>query len=1065
MKKFSFLLFLFLSALCFTPSLYGQSIRTEFGKNRIQYHDDFNKWWEYETENFIVYWYGKGRNVAQSAIQIAEYSHSDIQDIVEHRINDKIEIIVYTDLSDLLQSNIGTEETFETRNDETKVIGSRIFVYFDGNHQNLKRQIKNGIAHVYINSMYAPNGLQSIIESDPELDIPKWYQKGFISYAGSQWDPYIEDEIRDIWSLDKKRFKDFDCLSRDYPRLAGHTFWHYLETKFGKTSITTLLYLMRLRNDLDENIEFVFGFDMKKLKKDWSRYYDQKFSNERDYIPFPEDEKINLGFKKYFPKSHFSLSPDGQSLIYAVNQQGKFQIVLYDLNTAEKTTIMKYGSKNAVQETDYNYPMVAWSPYSPEITIAYENRDVITLRKVDLTNGSYQEQTIPENLQRIYSIDYISEDEYLFSGVENGFSDLYTYHSRYRRVTTITEDYHDDIDASYVQLGEQYGILFSSNRTESQILKERIDTILPTSNFDIYFLPLDGEFALKLTNTPNRNEKQPRLINDNLLTYLDDHNGMKNRWILDLNSRRGAYLNSDYSRNIINHEAISQNGTYVFQVYNNAAYETYISQPDLRKIFNSDINSSAPGNTINQSDNVQTTLLNRQLVQSKYDDPEELEPLESNADYKIVNRNYQRIPGANKNRKVIKFIPARAVASRRQFKIEQVITKVDNEVLFDGLETTAIDNEIEAQPTGFLIQGIAKDIFEDFEVSLGARFPTDFRGSEFFAYVDDKRKRIDRRYAIYHRQKGSELFGERLREQSLVGLYRLSYPFDTYTSLRGTASLRIDKTFLLNRNPAAVEFGQSNEQRISLKGEYIFDNTLNIDLNLRHGTKYKAYIQAINRFDLSIQNGFDFDLSRGFATIIGFDARHYIPFLQNSIIALRASGASSFGSEKMLYTIGGTDGWITPKYNQDIPVPANTNFAFKTLAPNLRGFDHNIRNGHNYLIGSAELRIPIIKYFSRSELRSKFLRNIQLTAFFDTGSAWHGLLPSSSENDVINTATVTGPGILVQVDLDRSTFVYGYGFGARIQLLGHYIRGDYAWGVESGLINDPKFTISLGTEF
>ena len=183
--------------------LSSQSIRTEFGKNRIQYHDDFSKWWEYETENFIVYWYGKGRNIAQASVQIAESVHGQIQDIVEHRINDKIEIIVYTDLSDLLQSNIGTEETFETRHDEVKVIGSRIFVYFDGNHRNLQNDIKNGIAHVYVNSMYAPNGLQSVIQSDPDLNLPKWYQKGFVSYAGSQWNPYIEDELREVWSQKK----------------------------------------------------------------------------------------------------------------------------------------------------------------------------------------------------------------------------------------------------------------------------------------------------------------------------------------------------------------------------------------------------------------------------------------------------------------------------------------------------------------------------------------------------------------------------------------------------------------------------------------------------------------------------------------------------------------------------------------------------------------------------------------------------------------------------------------------------------------------------------------------
>ena len=120
----------------------AQSINTEFGKNRVQYHDDFTNWWEYETENFITYWYGKARFVAQPTLQIAEMDHDEIQRVLEHRINDKIEILVYVDISDLKQSNIGTEETFVSKTGETKIVGNRMFMYFDGNHQYLRDKIR-----------------------------------------------------------------------------------------------------------------------------------------------------------------------------------------------------------------------------------------------------------------------------------------------------------------------------------------------------------------------------------------------------------------------------------------------------------------------------------------------------------------------------------------------------------------------------------------------------------------------------------------------------------------------------------------------------------------------------------------------------------------------------------------------------------------------------------------------------------------------------------------------------------------------------------------------------------
>ena len=120
MKNFLQGILLSLAFVICLADITAQQIQTEFGKNRVQYTDDMYKWWMYETQNFIVYWYGKGRNIAESAVQIAEYAHPDIQNLVEHRINDKIEIVVYTDASDLLQSNIGNEETLETLDATTK---------------------------------------------------------------------------------------------------------------------------------------------------------------------------------------------------------------------------------------------------------------------------------------------------------------------------------------------------------------------------------------------------------------------------------------------------------------------------------------------------------------------------------------------------------------------------------------------------------------------------------------------------------------------------------------------------------------------------------------------------------------------------------------------------------------------------------------------------------------------------------------------------------------------------------------------------------------------------------
>lgn len=1060
-----------LLAICHT--LDSQSIRTEYGKNRVQYHDDFDKWWMYETENFIVYWYGKGRNIAQSAIQIAEYVHPNIQNFVEHRINDKIEIIVYTDISDLRQSNIGNEETFETRTETTKVVGSRMFVYFDGNHRNLELHIKEGIAQIYLNAMYSNGSLQEIIDSDPDLKIPSWYREGFVSYTESAWNPLIEDELRDLWKIRKGKFQKFDRMANTHPRVAGHAMWHYIANEYGRTSITTLLYLMRLRNDFNENIEFVFGFDFKKLKKDWTNYYKNLFDNEGNFVELDSEEKISLGYKKWFPKSTYKISPSGDELIYVVNQYGKYQVVLRDVETGEQETVFRYGSKNKVQQPDYSYPIVAWHPTRKEITLCYEHRDLIMLRKIDLLSGDVAEQSIPENFQHIYNIDYISDDEYFLNAATDGYSDLYVYRARSRQHDQITDDFYDDIDASYVQLGEQWGILWSSNRPSSTITPERLDTILPVAHFDLFFLPFNSDFALRLTNTPDVSELQPRLANGHYLTFLKNTTGINNRWIIDLNSRRSAYINSNYPRNIINHDAVKNSNLHVFQTYNEGAYQTYVNEPNWNQSATPTYTSTATDlpeivqQTVESNPELEQEINKPIGFKSKFPDPENIEPLESNAKFNFIKRNYVETFGQDDSeQKVIEFIPARAVASRRQFKLEEFITRMDNEVLFEGLESYAdMENQTQVQETGLLLKGVTKDIFEDFKIEAGVRIPTDFRGSEFFTILDDRRKRIDKRYAVYRKQKTNPLAGsnQRVRDVTWIGLHRWSYPFDTYKSVRATGQIRVDQSFFLHSDAFARDTPGFNEKRASLKLEYIYDNTLDIDLNIRHGTRYKGYIELINRFDLEVGNEFSFDPSRGFTAVVGFDARHYQPILRNSILALRAAASSSFGSDKILYFVGGTDGWVTPKFEENTPVPQNSTFAYKTIAPNLRGFNHNVRNGRSFFLASAELRIPFFKYLSARELKSKFLRNIQIVAFTDFGSAWHGLIPTT-ENSPTNQTTVTAPRVEVTLDLDKSIFAYSYGLGARISLLGYFVRADYAWGVDGGLLK-PKLHISLGTDF
>ncbi len=1059
----------------------AQSIETAFGKNRVQFHNDFSKWDKYETENFIIHWYGKARNVARLVIPIAEYYHRDVQSIMEHRINDKIQIIVYLHITDNKQSNIGNDDVWTSRADETTVIGNKMFVYFDGNHQNLKLQIKRGIAGVYLHSMLFGANFQELMQGSIQAEVPDWYKEGIIAYVGSPWDGFIEDELRDIFARDEK-YLDFKKLAEDHPRAAGHSLWHFISEYYSPSAIPNLLYLTKISRDLQESFIYVLSENEASVFDAWTRYYRDYFNSEKNrYVPLPDESELKLKNKDYVPVSLIRLSPDGRFLAYAYNEIGKYRVVVRDLESGDEKVVFKFGHKNAVQEADYNYPLLTWHPDNQTITIAYEHRAIIRLRKIDILNDEYEEQTMPEMIQRVYSLSYLDDVHYIISTSINGFSNIGKYNARFRTYEAITDDFYNDLDAHVADYNGQKGVLFSSNRPNNDTHAESLDTILPMDKFDIFFYELsdNNKILQRLTNNAEENSRHPFLTSKGKVAFVGERSGMLNTYVIDPVSERN-YSVTNLDRNIILHHTNPGSDQHVVMMYNNGAYRVYNEMRDWDKAIRT---TPTPLKRSISQDEVLIPLIDEVEEEEEikegykfvagFDDPEFIPELKDEKSNDIFVRNLFPTSEilADGKREVIGFNSARVTASRLTFRVDEISTKVDNEVLFEGLESfIGNPDQLNINPLGILLKGTIKDLLEDYVIEAGVRFPTSFDGSEYYLIFDDKKKLIDRRYALYRRVNtdfsDDRVFPtQRSKKNSLLGMYQVKYPFDIYRSIRATGTLRFDKLFFQSSENQSFQEPLINEKRLGLRLEYVFDNTIDIEENLRHGTRYKAYVEAINRFNFELVDGFNVSPSEGFTTIVGFDVRHYIPVLKHSIIALRGAGATSFGSEKMMYFLGGVNGWVIQRFDENIPTPMDDNFAYKTAAVQMRGFNFNIRNGSTFALINTEFRLPLFKYFYGRNLRSNFMRNFQLVAFFDAGTAWHGISPFSPDNP-INTQTIESPPtVTVRIDYFRDPLVMGYGFGVRAKLFGYSLKLDYAWGIETRRVQKPIFYLALGTDF
>ena len=161
----------------------------KFGQNRVQYKDFIFSY--YESDNFITHFYQGGQDIAKYVIKSAEDNSEEISKLLDFRYKKKIDIIVYNNINELNQTNIGIYEPGQNPGGTTKIPDSKIFIYFNGNHQHLDKQIREGIAKIYMDKMVLGTGFAEVIQNAVLLNLPDWYKLGLIQYIGQNWSSFL----------------------------------------------------------------------------------------------------------------------------------------------------------------------------------------------------------------------------------------------------------------------------------------------------------------------------------------------------------------------------------------------------------------------------------------------------------------------------------------------------------------------------------------------------------------------------------------------------------------------------------------------------------------------------------------------------------------------------------------------------------------------------------------------------------------------------------------------------------------------------------------------------------
>ncbi len=1099
---FTFLFFILITSAAYSQFYNG--LQNEFGKNRIQFQK-FD-WQFYRFDKFDVYFYTNGTELAKYVAESAVKNLDLVETSLDFTLEDRIEIIVYNKQSDFVQSNAGIGTSESNIGGTAKIVGSKMFVYFDEDHKNIDAQIKTGLAEILLNQWLYGGSWRDRVRSSTVLNLPDWYIKGLVNYLGQGWNPKIEDKTKD--GILNGKFTKFNNLSNTDAITAGHSMWNYIAESYGKEVIPNLVYMSQISRNVESGFLFVFGVTLKDFINDWNNYYLIKYklleqkSEQNNYSKIKGIKRL----KKQQLLSDMKVSPDGKFIAYSTNELGRYKVFIYDYARHKSKRIFKGGIK-LERTNDYSFPLIAWHPSSQRMAFVTENKGEVILHYYLSETKEIESRPPLFYFEKILSIDYMPDGKsFLLSAVKNGQTDIFIYNIISNKINNITNDVYDDVNPCVIPKNNK--IIFSSNRFNDS-LKELLPYNRNFSNnkYDLYAYQLSSKQnnLINITNTPLLNETNSQFIGNEFFTYLSNNNGVTNRYIAQIDSGL-AYVDtiehynyflkgfkvSNYSRNIIGQNFSNYSNKYSDWFLLNGRIRFRVSDYSLDNYYSLNKNNQSLISTVTTNnnssgiDNDKIGNLNQlkqiQIFKQNSNNNSSIKnPIDYNnyqfEDDKVVKQNSNStvkldIPKETKTDNEInkqtnvtdplaqKFKLPKQLNYFRYFTVDQVVSQFNNN-FSNNVYQKFTGNEVFFNPSlnGLFKIGLS-DLFEDYRITGGFRLATDLKSNEFLLSYEDRHKRWDKQLSFYRQSlpTSGNINSPKVLTHTLS--YSLKYPFSEVFSWRTSFSGRADRSSYLATDDRTLNKKNEFDYWANAKTELIFDNTIPKMINILYNTRAKIFGEYYNQIN---------SLSKNLG-VIGIDIRHYQKIHKNFIWASRFAASSSFGSQKLVYYLGAVDNWANisknPTFNNSVPINNDSSYAFQTIATNMRGFNQNIRNGNNFAVLNNELRFPIFNYIFNRPIRSDFFTNLQIVTFYDIGSAWIGKNPINA-NEEYNTEVIPTPQNQISVTLvsSRQPIVYGYGWGLRSRLFGYFVRADWAWGNADGVRNPRIFYLSLTSDF
>ncbi len=547
-----------------------------FGQNKMRYKS--LKFSVYETPHFNLHYYLKNDSLVRWLAKESEVWYELHQQVFRDTFLRKNPIILYANHPEFQQTTTVQGEISVGTGGVTEAFKTRVVMPVMQTNNQTRHVLGHELVHAFQYRVLMEGGDSTRLENIG--NIPLWMVEGMAEYFSigkkdaftAMWmrDAYLNNDIPSLRAMTEN-------MNRYFPYRYGQAFWSYIGSTYGDTVIMPLFKATAMYG-YEMGIRRVFGYDAQTLSNLW------KNSMENAYRSLPIDTAakpvgrsiINTGNSGRMNVSP-AISPDGKHIAF-LSEKSLFSIDLFLADAETGGNIRKLSSKLTNEDID-EYSFIessgAFSPDSRKFAFSVFSRGKNRLMIVDVQTGKQLMLEAMGDISEFANIAWSPDGETVaFSGLKNGYSDIYLYNVATKVLTQLIDDGYSDYQPAFSRDGKK--IVFSTDRVSLQSDSRSVDIPMNIAVVDIETKAITNIDVFQGANNLN-----PQFsADDNQIYFLSNSDGFRNMYRYTLADGKVERLTqyftgisgiTEYSPAL----SLSANGDVLYSYFRNNGYSLY----------------------------------------------------------------------------------------------------------------------------------------------------------------------------------------------------------------------------------------------------------------------------------------------------------------------------------------------------------------------------------------------------------------------------------------------------------------------------------------------------------